>query len=276
MSNMLARMLDSMKEWARSERCMDAPGLGRHQENRNRGAMNKIAWVSATVLLVYLTGCCSVPSTKPLEGVAVSKVIDQIKQDLTNSSAANMKVGDGKVKACGDDSGKPLVLMRASDPPTVTMKLSTAKVIDVTVGGGVSKLPVFGVLFSADASIESKRQETAEQDITFAIVRPTNKAGDLIPVAVPESQYSDLGKLINEAELGVLGANHELRPCLQLTKLSVNVLVDVTRTVAADGSIGFLLLYSVTAKGSHSNELKNQIQVDLAYDKNTLAAFDDK
>src|SRR5271168_3984965 len=93
MSNMLARMLDSMKEWARSERCMDAPGLGRHQENRNRGAMNKIAWVSATVLLVYLTGCCSVPSTKPLEGVAVSKVIDQIKQDLTNSSAANMKVG---------------------------------------------------------------------------------------------------------------------------------------------------------------------------------------
>jgi hypothetical protein len=238
--------------------------------------MNKIAWISATVLSGYLTGCCSFPSTKPLEGVAVSKVIDQIKQDLTNSSIANIKVGDGKLKACGDDSGKPLVLMRALDPPTVTLKLSTAKVIDVTVGAGASKLPVFGVLFSADASVESKQQETAEQDITFANVRPTTKAGDVVPVAVPESQYSDLGKLINEAELGILGANHQLRPCLQPTKLSVNVLVDVTRTVAADGTVNFLLLYSVTAKASHANELKNQIQVDLAYDKNTPAAFDDQ
>jgi hypothetical protein len=233
----------------------------------------RYSWaLPGAALLAFLTGCAVIPP-KPLEGIAVSKVIDQIKQDLANSSVANLKVGDGTLKACGDDSGKPFVLMRALDPPTVTMKLSTVKAIDVTAGGGVSKLPVFAILFSADTSYESKRQETAEQDLTFAIVRPTTKAGDPLPVAVPESKYSQLGKLISETELGILGANHELHPCLQPTKLSVNVLVDVTRTVAADGTIGFALFYSVTTKASRSNELKNQIQVDLAYDKNTPPAF---
>jgi hypothetical protein len=46
--------------------------------------------------------------------------------------------------------------------------------------------------------------------------------------------------------------------------------------VAANGTVGFALLYSVTAKTSRSNEIKNQIQVDLAYDKNTPAAFTDQ
>jgi hypothetical protein len=235
--------------------------------------MQKFGRASVAALLASLSACCTTPSMKPLEGVAVSKVIDQIKQDLVNSSVADIKVGDGSVHACGDDPKKPLVLMRAADPPTVTLKLSTARVIDVTGDAGVSKLPVLGVLFSADASYESKRSTTVEQDLTFAIVRPTTKEGDPLIVAVAPEKYSDLGKAINEGELGILGANHEVRPCLQPTKLSVNVLVDVTRTVAANGTVGFLLLYSVTAKTSLANDLKNQIQVDLAYDKNTPAAF---
>lgn len=235
--------------------------------------MQKFSRGLVAVPLMGLGACCTTPSMRPLEGVAVSKVIDQIKQDLSNSSVADFKVGDGSLHACGDDPKQPLVLMRAPDPPTVTLKLSTARVTDVTVGAGVSKLPLLGVLFSADASYESKHSETVEQDLTFAIIRPTTKAGDPLLVAVPPEKYSELGKAINEAELGILGANHEVRPCLQPTKLSVNVLVDVTKTVAADGTVGFLLLYSVTAKTSLANELKNQIQVDLAYDKNTPAAF---
>lgn len=235
--------------------------------------MQKFGRALVAVPLMGLGACCTTPSMKPLEGVAVSKVIDQIKQDLSNSSVADFKVGDGSLHACGDDPKQPLVLMRAPDPPTVTLKLSTARVTDVTVGAGMSKLPLLGVLFSADASYESKHSETVEQDLTFAIIRPTTKAGDPLLVAVSPEKYSELGKAINEAELGILGANHEVRPCLQPTKLSVNVLVDVTKTVAADGTVGFLLLYSVTAKTSLANELKNQIQVDLAYDKNTPAAF---
>lgn len=237
------------------------------------GLMEKFGRSLVAVLLMGLCACCSTPSMKPLEGVAVSKVIDQIKQDLANSSVADFKVGDGTLLACGDDPKQPLVLMRAPDPPTVTLKLSTARVIDVTGDAGVSKLPVFGVLFSADASYEAKRSVTVEQDLTFAIIRPTTKVGDPLLVAVPPEKYSELGNAINEAELGILGANHEVRPCLQPTKLSVNVLVDVTKTVAANGTVSFLLLYSVTAKTSVANELKNQIQVDLAYDKNTPAAF---
>jgi hypothetical protein len=202
--------------------------------------MHKFCSALGAALLTCLVGCSAVPSTKPLEGVAVSKVIDQIKQDLANSSVANLRVGDGSLHACGEDTGKPLVLMRAADPPTVTLKLSTARAIDITGDAGVTK------------------------------------EGDPLIVAVPEINYSQLGKQINEAELGILGANHELRPCLQPTKLSVNVLVDVTRTVAANGTVGFALLYSVTAKTSRSNEIKNQIQVDLAYDKNTPAAFTDQ
>jgi hypothetical protein len=223
--------------------------------------------------LALASGCCTTPSSKPLEGVAVSKVIDQIKQDLANSSVADLKVGDGTVKACGDDNGKPLVLMRAADPPSVTLKLSTAKAIDVTGDVGVAKLPVLSVLFSDDTSYEYKRQETAEQDITFAILRPTKPDGDPLIVAVPPDKYSPLGQLINEAEQGVLAANHDLHPCLQLSKLSVNILVDVTRTVGVNGSVGFALLYSVSAKSSNANELKNQIQIDLTYDKNSGAAF---
>jgi hypothetical protein len=214
-----------------------------------------------------------------LEGVAVSKVINQIKQDLANSSVANLQVGDGSVHACGEDKNKSFVLMRDADPahaPTVTLKLSTARAIDVTGDAGVSKLPVFAVLFSADASYEYKRQETVEQDLTFTIIRPTTKQGDPLTMVVPESAYSQLGKAINEAELGVLQADHELRPCLQPTKLSVNVLVDVTKTTGLNGGVSFLLLYSVTAKTSRSNELKNQIQVDLTYDKTTPAAFKDQ
>jgi hypothetical protein len=229
--------------------------------------------VLAATAQFCLIGCALIP-TKPPEGVAVSKVIGQIKQDLSHSSVANSSVGDGSLSACGDESGKPFVLIRASDPPpTVTLKLSTAKAIDVTAGAGLSKLPVLAILFSADASFEYKRQESAEQDITFAVIRPTNKNGVSPPVVVPPDQYSELGKLIDEAELGILGANHEVQPCLQPTKLSVNVLVDVTRTVAADGTVGFALLYSVTAKGSRADEFKNQIEVDLAYDKNTPYGF---
>jgi hypothetical protein len=226
--------------------------------------------------LVLVAGCCTAPSTKPLEGVAVSKIIDQIKQDLASSSVADLKVGDGTVKACGDDNGKPLVLMRAADPPSVTLKLSTAKAIDVTGDVGVAKLPVLSVLFSADVSYEYKRQETAEQDVTFSILRPTKPNGDPLIVVVPAAQYSQLGQLINEAEQGVLAANHDLHPCLQLSKLSVNILVDVTRTVGANGSVGFALLYSVSSKNTKANELKNQIQVDLTYDKNNPAAFRDQ
>jgi hypothetical protein len=238
--------------------------------------MPKFVAVLSAAALVCATGCSTVPSTKPLEGVAVSKVIDQIKQDLANSSVADLKVGDGTVHACGDDKGQPLVLMRAADPPAVTLKLSTAKAIDVTVDAGVAKLPVLAVLFSADVSYEYKRQETAEQDITFLILRPTKKNGDPLIVAVPPDKYSPLGQLINDAERGVLAANHELHPCLQLSKLSVNILVDVTRTIGANGSVGFALLYSVSTKNSHASDLKNQIQIDLAYDKNSAAAFEDQ
>ena len=235
--------------------------------------MQKFGRELIPVLLTGLAACSTTPSMKPLEGVALSKVVDQIKQDLANSSVADFKVGDGSLHACGDDPTKPLVLMRATDPPTVTLKLSTVRVIDITGDTGVAKLPVLGVLFSTDASYEAKRSTTVEQDLTFAIQRPTTKQGDPLLVAVPPERYSELGKAINEAELGILGVNHEVRPCLQPTKLSVNVLVDVTKTAAANGTVGFLLLYSVTAKASLANEIKNQIQVDLVYDKNTPAAF---
>jgi hypothetical protein len=236
--------------------------------------MQKLRGPLTVVSLACLCACSAGPSTKPLEGVAVSKVINQIKQDLANSSIADIKIGDGSVHACGDDK-KPLVLMRDPSPdhaPTVTLKLSTARAIDVTTGAAIGKLPVLSVLFSADASYESKHQETVEQDITFAIVRPTNGGDPPIVVVKPEA-YSRLGKEINEAELGILAADHELQPCLIPTKVSVNVLVDVTRTVAVNGTVGFALLYSVTAKTSRSNELKNQIEVDLSYDKTSPAAF---
>jgi hypothetical protein len=244
----------------------------RRREKIKRDLMRKLGCGLIAVLLVVLSACTT-PSTRPLEGVAVSKVINQIKQDLAASSVADIKVGDGSQHACGDDPNKPLVLMRSPDVPIVTLKLSTVRVIDVTGDAEVSKLPVLGVLFSVDASYENKRAETVEQDLSFAIVRPTTKAGDPLLVVVPQEKYSELGRAINEAELGILGADHEFKPCLQPTKLSVNVLVDVTRTVGANGTVGFLLLYSVTAKTSVANELKNQIQVDITYDKTSAAAF---
>ncbi len=166
-----------------------------------------------------------------------------------------------------------MLIRDGSQPPTVTLKLSTVKAIDVTGDVGVAKFPVLSILFSADASYEYKRSEAVEQDITFNIMRPLLKGGDPVVVAVPPEHYSDLGKAISEAELGILAADHEEHPCLQPSKLSVNVLVDVTKTAGLNGGIGFALLYSVTAKSSRSNELKNQIQVDLVYDKKTPAGF---
>jgi hypothetical protein len=229
--------------------------------------------LGAIMVLAPLAGCSIAPPTEPLEGVAVSKVIDRIKQDLAKSSVANLRVGDGSLRACGDDRSHPFFLVRAADDPTVTVKLSTARAIDVTGDVGIAKLPVLSVLFSADTSYEAKRQETVEQDITFAVLRPKNGQGDPLPVAVPESKYSQLGTEINEAELGILGTDHGLLPCLRPTKLSVNVLVDVTRTTAVNGTVGFDLLYSITGKASRADELKNQIQVDLAYAKDTPAAL---
>jgi hypothetical protein len=240
--------------------------------------MDKFKRALRIVLLACLCGCSAMPSTKPLEGVSVSKVINQIKQDLAKSSIANLKVGNGSVHACGEDN-KPLFLMRDPDPdhaPTVTLKLSTAHAIDVTTDVGVAKVPVLSVLFSADASYESKRQETIEQDITFAVLRPLTKDGDPMIVAVPAGEYSELGKAIDEAEMGILAADHEQHPCLRPSKVSVNVLVDITRTTAANGTVGFALLYSVTVKTSRSSEQKNQIQVDISYDKTTAAAFTER
>jgi hypothetical protein len=235
--------------------------------------MQKLGRAVFLTVLMNLSSCATTPSMKPLEGVAVSKVIDQIKKDLVKSSVADIQVGDGKVRSCGENK-TPFVLIRdANQAPTVTLKLSTVKAIDITGDAGVAKVPVFSILFSADASYEYKRQETVEQDITFNIVRPVLKGGDPVVVVVPPESYSELGKAINEAELGILAADHEEHPCLQPSKLSVNVLVDVTRTTGVNGGIGFALLYSVTAKSSHSNELKNQIQIDLAYDKKTPAGF---
>jgi hypothetical protein len=155
----------------------------------------------------------------------------------------------------------------------VTLKLAASRTIDVTADAGVSKLPVLGVLFSADASYESKQQDSTEQDITFTIKHQKAGGGALVAVNHPDQGYSELGKLINEAELGILGADHTLQPCLQPAKLSVNVAVDVVRTTAVNGGVSFLLLYSVTGKASSASDNRTQIQVDLSYAKDTPAGL---
>lgn len=90
---------------------------------------------------------------------------------------------------------------------------------------------------------------------------------------VAPDAYSALGKEIDDAEKGILKADHLLRPCLRPTKLSVNVVVDVTKTTTINGTVGFALLYSVSAKDVHSNEQKNQVVVDLTYSPSTGAAL---
>lgn len=93
-----------------------------------------------------LSGCACMHASQPSEGVAIDKVINQIKQDLAKSSLANLAVGDGSIRACGDDN-TPLTLMRdANTPPAVTLKLQTVRTVDVTGDVGVAKIPVLAVL----------------------------------------------------------------------------------------------------------------------------------
>jgi hypothetical protein len=228
-------------------------------------------WIAIGFAL-QLSGCACMRPTKPAEGVAIEKVINQIKQDLTKSSVANIIVGDGSINACGDEK-KPLTLIRdEATPPVVTLKLQTVRTVDVTTDAGVSKLPVLGILFSADASYEYKRQNTVEQDLAFIVLRESVGGHSLIAPVKP-ADYSTLGKEIDEAETAILKADHTARPCLRPSKLSVNVVVDVTKTVAVNGAIGFALLYSVSIKNVHSNEQKNTIVVDLTYSPKTGAAL---
>jgi hypothetical protein len=232
---------------------------------------NLLFWIAIGFAL-QLGGCACMRPTKPAEGVAIEKVINQIKQDLTKSSVANIIVGDGSINACGDEK-KALTLIRdEATPPVVTLKLQTVRTVDVTADAGVSKLPVLGILFSADASYEYKRQITVEQDLAFNVVRESVGGRSLVAPVKP-ADYSMLGKEIDEAETAILKADHTARPCLRPSKLSVNVVVDVTKTITVNGAIGFALVYSVSGKDVHSNEQKNTIVVDLAYSPKTGAAL---
>jgi hypothetical protein len=219
-------------------------------------------------------GCTCFQARQPLEGVAVEKVINQIKHDLEHTSLSNEVVGDGKIPACGEDGGKPFVLIRDRDTlPKVTLKLQTVRTVDVTGDIGAAKLPVAAILFSGDFSYENKRQVTREQDLTFDVVLAKDAKGKVIQTPVPSSDYSALGKEIDGAEQGVINTDHALSPCLRPKQLTVTVIIDVTRTTTVSGGVGFLVLYAATAKSARSTEQKNQVIVDLTYSKATPAAL---
>ena len=234
--------------------------------------MQKLKCASMAVLSATLVGCVSPPSNTVLDGVPIEKVIAQIKADLAKTNIASRTISGTGVSACGA-SGKSFMLIRSKDTtkqPTVTVKLQSVDGTDGTASASVGKLPITPVvLFTANVSYEEKRLVTREQDITFNVL-PEPIASD--QKEMPENDMSEIGKEIFQAEKGVLHSDHGLKPCLQPTHLEVSITFDVTRTKEADSTVGFLLLYSIAGKESLSGEKKNQIVVDINYDKDTPPA----
>jgi hypothetical protein len=224
--------------------------------------MRTLINVSVLALSFQIAGCSFLQPKQPLEGVPLEKVINQIKQDLAGTNLSDSTVGGEDVAACGKPEKRFILIRDPKKKPKVTLKLQTVLATDATASAGIAKSPLSAVLlFSGNVSYESKRQVTREQDLEFTILPQI--------MSIDPQSFSALGKEIYEAEQGILKADHMLTPCLRPTHLSVSITLDVTRTIEADGTIGFKILYSTTAKDVHSTEHKNQVIVDIDYDVDT-------
>ncbi len=210
---------------------------------QRRGATHALALVA----LLALAACATSPlPASDVEGMPLDAFLDDLKVQLRE---VHWHVR-GNVNGCGDEA------LREVDLRDGQVLLSLERVAQVDVGGSIKlvAVPLGALLLSPSAGADYTRKAGQQLTLKLAVSGPTARVDiDHAPLAT-----TPVAQALNAAIDGFVRSDNAA-PCLQMTALKLELVVDVKRS--ADG--GFkVVVPAVAADASASTRNVNTLTLN--------------